>query len=149
VDRPKEGRSGGNANTDNVVRKALKNTQATARICGVSTKQVTNTSSGKAINPNQFNKFCEETFEQYTMDCRWCSLPPTLDRVLVHGEEIIEATPLAQGATSDEGSKAYPKFARKFLKHHTRRTSQKQTMLDIIDPNVVTQSCVANKKHSC
>ena len=37
VDRPKEGGSGGNTNTGNVVRKAFKNAQVTARICGVST----------------------------------------------------------------------------------------------------------------
>jgi hypothetical protein len=110
-------------------------------------------SSGKAINPNQFNKFCEQTLQQYMMDCGWYSLPPTLHRVLVHGKEIIEATPLALGATSEEGSEANAKFARKYLKHHTRKTSQKETMfdlfhrlLDISDPFVVTQSFIANKK---
>ena len=42
VDRPKEGGSGGNSNTGNVARKALKNAQTTARICGVSTILVSN-----------------------------------------------------------------------------------------------------------
>jgi hypothetical protein len=160
VDRPKEGGSGGNTNTGNVVRKAFKNAQATARICCVSTILVSNLdtiwrtlSSGKSINLNQFDIFCKETLAQYMSDCGWYSLPPTLHKVLVHGKEIIEATPITIGASSEEGSEANAKFARKFVKHHTRKTSQKETMfdlfhrlLDISDPCVVAQSYVANKK---
>ena len=160
VDRPKEGGSGGNTNTGNVVRKAFKSAQATARICGVSTILVSNLdtiwrtlSSGKSINPDQFDKFCKETLNQYMIDAGWYSLPPTLHRVLVHGRDIIEATPIAIGTTSEEGSEANAKFARKFLKHHTRKTSLKDTMfdlfhrlLDISDPFVVAQSFVKERQ---
>ena len=160
VDRPKEGGSGGNTNTGNLVRKAFKNAQTTARICGVSTILVSNLdtiwrtlTSGKSINPIQFEKFCQETLQQYMVDAAWYSLPPTLHRVLVHGKDIIKATPIAIGATSEEGSEANAKFARKFLKHHTRKSSHKDTMydlfhrlVDISDPFVVAQSFVANEK---
>jgi hypothetical protein len=160
VDCPKEGGSGGNTNTGNVVRKAFKNAQATAKICGVSTILVSNLdtiwrtlSSGKSINPDEFDKFCVETLQQYFKDAGWYSLPPTLHRTLVHGKDIIKATPIPVGLTSEEGSEANAKFARKFLKHHTRKTSHKDTMsdlfhrlLDISDPFVVAQSFVTNKK---
>ena len=160
MDRPKEGGSGGTTNTGNVVRKAFKNAETTARICGVSTILVSNLdtiwrtlSCGKSICSIQFGKFCEETLEQYMIDAGWYSLPPTLHRVLVHGEDIIKATPVAIGTTSEEGSEANAKFARKFLKHHTRKSSHKDTMfdlfhrlLDISDPFVVSQSFVANEK---
>ena len=160
VDRPKEGGSGGTTNTGNLVRKAFKNAETTARICGVSTILVSNLdtiwrtlTSGKSINLIQFDKFCKETLRHYMLDAGWYSLPPTLHRVLVHGKDIIEATPIAIGATSEEGSEANAKFARKFLKHHTRKSSHSNTMfdlfhrlLDISDPFVVAQSFVANEK---
>jgi putative intracellular protease/amidase len=160
VDRPKEGGSGGNTNTGNVVRKAFKNAQVTASICGVSTILVSNLdtiwrtlSCGKSINPDQFEKFCNETLQQYMVDCGWYSLPPTLHRTLVHGKDIINATPITIGATSKEGSEANAKFARKFLKHHSRKTSHKDTifdlfhrLIDISDPFVIGQSFASDEK---
>ena len=90
---------------------------------------------------------------QIMVDAGWYSIPPTLHRVLVHGKDIIKATPVAIGATSEEGSEANAKFARKFLKHHTRKSSHKDTMydlfhplVDISDPFVVAQSFFANEK---
>ena len=87
------------------------------------------------------------------IDAGWYSLPPTLHRVFVHGKDIIKATPVAIGLTSEEGSEANAKFARNFLQHHTRKTFHKDTMfdlyhrlLDISDPFVVAQSFVANKQ---
>ena len=144
------------------MRKAFKNAQITARICGVSTILVSNLdiiwrtlSSGKSINPIQFDKFCKETLQQYMVDAGWYSIPPTLHRVLVHGKDIIQATPIAIGTTSEEGSEANAKFARKFLKNHTRKSSHKDTMfdlfhrlLDISDPFVVAQSFVAKEKQT-
>ena len=160
VDRPKEGGSGGNTNTGNVARKAFKNSQTTARICGVSTILVSNLdiiwrtlSFSKPIIPFQFDKICEKTLQQYMIDAGWYALPPTLHRVLVHGKDIIKATPIAIGITSEEGSEANAKFARKFMQHHTRKTAHKDTMfdlfhrlLDISDPFVVAQSFASNKK---
>ena len=112
-------------------------------------------SNGKHINPIQFEKLCEKTLHQYMIDAGWYSLSPTLHRVLVHGRDIIEATPIAIGATSEEGSEANAKFARRFLQHHTRKTSHKDTMfdlfhrlMDISDPIVVAQSFVATEKQT-
>ena len=144
------------------MRKAFKNAQTTARICGVSTILVSNLdsiwrtlSSSYSINPDQFDKLCQKTLHQYMIDAGWYCLPPTLHRTLVHGKEIIKATPVAVGKTSEEGSEANAKFARKFLKHHTRKTSHTDTMsdlfhrlLDISDPCVVAQSFSAKKKPS-
>ena len=110
-------------------------------------------SCGKCINLAQFDKFCNETLQQYMVDADWYCLPPTLHKVLVHGKDIIEATPIAIGVTSEEGSEANAKFARKFLKHHTRKSSHKDTMfdlfhrlLDISDPFVVAQSFLTKEK---
>jgi hypothetical protein len=34
---------------------------------------------------------------------KWYDILPSLQRVLVHGKEIVEATPLPIGITSEEG----------------------------------------------
>ena len=75
VDRPKEGGSGGNTNTGNVARKAFKNAQTTARICGVSTILVSNLdiiwrslSSGTHVNPTEFDKICAEILQHHMID---------------------------------------------------------------------------------
>jgi hypothetical protein len=67
--------------------------------------------------------------------------------VLVHGKEIVEATPLPIGLTSEEGAESNTKFARRFHENHTRKTSQEDTMsdlfhrmMDISDPVVVAMS---------
>jgi hypothetical protein len=82
------------------------------------------------------------------MSCaQWYDIPPSLHRVLVHGKEIVEATPLPIGMTSEEGAVSNTKFARRFLENHTRKTSQEDTisdlfhrMMDISDPIVVAMS---------
>jgi hypothetical protein len=67
--------------------------------------------------------------------------------VLVHGKEIVEATPLPIGITSKEGAESNTKFARRFHENHTRKTSQEDTMSDLFhqmmdfsDPIVVAMS---------
>jgi hypothetical protein len=78
---------------------------------------------------------------------KWYDIPPSLHRVLVHGKEIVEATPLPIGMTSEEGAESNTKFARRFHENHTRKTSQEDTMsdlfhrmMDISDPIVVAMS---------
>ena len=157
MDRPT---SGGTTNTGNLVRKAFINAEVTARICGVSTVLVSNLdtirrafSSGHPIDSEELHKICQETLIQYKLDAGWYSLSPTLHRVLVHGKEIVQATPLAIGITSEEGSEANTKFARHFLKHHTRKTSNTNTIVDLFnrlmnisDPLVIAFSKETEKK---
>ncbi len=78
---------------------------------------------------------------------KWYNIPPTLHKVLVHGKEIVQATPMPVGWTSEEGSEANTKFARRFHTNHTRKTSQEDTMsdlfnrlIDISDPVIVSYS---------
>lgn len=157
VDRPT---SGGTTNTGNLVRKAFTNSEITARICGVSTVLVSNLdtirrafSSGCPIDPEELQKICQATLIQYNLDAGWYSLSPTLHRVLVHGKEIVQATPLPIGITSEEGSEANTKFARQYLKHHTRKTSNMNTivdlfnrLMDISDPLIISFSKEKAKK---
>ena len=79
--------------------------------------------------------------------CKWYDIPPSHHRVLVHGEDIIRATPLPIGQTSEEGSESNTKFARKYHVNHTRKSSQNDTMhdlfhrlMDVSDPIIVGMS---------
>jgi putative intracellular protease/amidase len=153
VDRRRDG-GFGNTNTGNVVRKAFANAEKTAAICGVPTMLVSNLdvirralASSQPINPEKFGDLCEKTLEQYMSCAKWYDIPPSLHRVLVHGKEIVEATPLPIGITSEEGAESNTKFARRFHENHTRKTSQEDTMsdlyhrmMDISDPIVVAMS---------
>jgi hypothetical protein len=150
VDQRREG-GFGTTNTGNVVRKAFENAEKTAKICGVSTMLVSNLdvirrtlASEFAINPEKFGNFCRETLELYLNDAGWYDIPPTLHRILVHGEEIIRMMPVPIGWTSEEGSEANTKFARRFFQNHSRKTSHKDAMsdlfhrlMDISDPLIV------------
>ena len=78
---------------------------------------------------------------------KWHKIPPTLHKVLVHGKEIIKATPMPVGWTNEEGSESNTKFTRRFHTSHTRKTSQEDTMsdlfnrlMDICDPIAVSYS---------
>ena len=137
VDQRREG-GFGNTNTGNVARKAFENPVITAQICGVSPLLVSKLETihralamDKDINTVEFEIFCEETLKVYFADAGWYNIPPTLHKVLVHGREIIEATPLAIGITSEEGSESNIKFTRQFYKHHTRKSSHSNTMFDL------------------
>ena len=103
----------------------------------------------KDINTNEFDALCEKTLEIYFSDAGWYNIPPTLHKVLVHGREIIEATPVAIGITSEEGSESNIKFARRFYKHHTRKNCQGNTMydlfhrlMDVSDPIILSKQCI-------
>jgi hypothetical protein len=153
VDRRRDG-GFGNTNTGNVARKAFANAEKTAAICGVPTMLVSNLdiiwrtlASSQPINSEKFGELCEKTLEQYMSCAQWYDIPPSLHRVLVHGKEIVEATPLPIGITSEEGAESNTKFARRFHENHTRKTSQEDTMsdlfhrmMDISDPIVMAMS---------
>ena len=153
VDQRREG-GFGTTNTGNVVRKAFANAEKTAAICGVSTMLVSNLdvirrtlASGQDIHPEKFEAFCDETLNEYMSTVNWYNIPPTLHKVLVHGKDIVEATPMPVGWTSEEGSESNTKFAQKFHTNHTRKTSQEDTMsdlfnrlMDISDPVIVSHS---------
>ena len=130
----------GNTNTGNVARKAFANADKFARICGVSTHLVSNLdvisrtlASGLSIDADKFGDFCDETLAEYMDSCGWYNIPPTLHKILVHGKDIIKATPLPIGRTSEEGSESNTKFCRKYYKHHTRKVSSGEALEDLFN----------------
>ena len=138
VDKRREG-GFGNTNTGNVCRKAFENPVKTAKICGVSPMLVSNLdiirrtlASTSTINIGAFESYCQETLQLYMSEVGWYNIPPTLHRVLVHGGEIIRATPINIGSTSEESAEGNTKFARRFYKHHTRKNSHGNALADLL-----------------
>ena len=146
----------GNTNTGNVARKAFENAVITAQICGVSPMLVSNLETihralamDKDINTGAFETFCKETLDIYFDDAGWYNIPPTLHKILVHGRDIIDSTPIAIGITSEEGSESNIKFARQFYQHHTRKNCHNNTMydlfhrlMDVSDPVILSKQCI-------
>jgi hypothetical protein len=162
VDKARPG-SFGSTNTGNVARRAFANPVTTAAICGISPVLVSNLAtiwrtlaSGLEINSEAFGKFCRQTIDIYhdeKLGAPWYPMPPSLHRVLFHGQEIIENCPVPFGWTSEEGSEANNKFSRQFATNHARKTSSSDALsdlfhrlVDISDP-VLVSSSVKEKKH--
>jgi len=154
--------SPGNTLTGNVARKAFAHPIKFAQIIGVSPMLVSNffviwqtLASKHLIRVEHFERLCAETLELYMSEVGWFNLPPTLHKILVHGREIIEASPVPIGLTSEESSESNNKFIRKYLLHHTRKTSQLDTMTDLVhrllavsDPLLIAKSFKGKKDKS-
>ena len=69
--------------------------------------------------------FVHETLNEYMLTVNWYNIPPTLNKVLAHGKDIAEATPMPVSWTSEEGSESNTKFNR---------------LMDISDPVIVSHS---------
>ena len=69
--------------------------------------------------------FVHETLHEYMLTVNWYNIPPTLNKVLAHGKDIAEATPMPVSWTSEEGSESNTKFNR---------------LMDISHPVIVSHS---------
>ena len=140
VDQRRDG-GAGNTTDGNVVRKAFANHSVTALILGISGDLVENLgliwstlASGYAIDPEKFGKLCHETHEMYLDDkngTSWHNITPTLHKVLVHGQELVEHCPLPIGLTNEEAGEGNNKILRHVRLHHTRKTSWLDGMSDL------------------
>ena len=94
VDKPKSGGSG-NTNDGNSARRFFKNPSVSAKITGVDEELIDRfavilqtINSGFPINPTKFGKYCEITADLYMKLYPWYILPPSVHKILIHGEEI-------------------------------------------------------------
>ena len=65
--------------------------------------------SGYAIDGEKFGQFCKETHDLYfdeTEEANWYNISPTLHKVLVHGQYLVEKCPIQIGLTNEEASEA-------------------------------------------
>ena len=90
-------------------------------------------SSDRDIKADSFNQYALETAKLFIQKYPWFYLPASVHKVLIHGSQIIKSALLPIGQLSEEGQEARNKDIKKYREHHTRKSSRKNTMTDLIN----------------
>lgn len=130
----------GTTNDGNTARTALsdKNRQTFAEILGVDMWLVEDLhtilvalSSGLAIDCVRFDELCKSVATKYVQRYKWFYMTVTLHKILMHGRQVIESSPLPIGMLSEQAGESRNKFWRYDREHHTRKLDRKTTILDL------------------
>lgn len=123
----------GTTNDGNTARTAFsdKNRQTFAEILGIELWLVEDfhtilvlLSSGLPIDANKFRIFCVSVAEKYVDQYNWYHMSVTMHKILMHGWQIIGASPLPIGMLSEQAGESRNKFWRYDREHHTRKISR-------------------------
>ncbi|PSN38917.1 hypothetical protein C0J52_11862 [Blattella germanica] len=87
-------------------------------------------SSDRDIKADSFNQYALETAKLFIQKFY---LPASVHKVLIHGSQIIKSALLPIGQLSEEAQEARNKDIKKYREHHTRKSSRKNTMTDLIN----------------
>jgi hypothetical protein len=136
VDVPKQGY--GNTNDGNSARRFFENPALVSEITGVDENLIYRLSIllkvislGLEIDSTKFGKYCQETAELYRKLYEWYPMPPTIHKLLDHGEIIVSTAILPLGLLSEEAQEARNKDCRYFREHNTRKCSRLATNEDL------------------
>jgi len=135
---PKQNGSG-NSNDGNTARRPFANTKLLASITNFS-EDLLNTfhailiaiSSNYYINSEKFRSFCETTFSLYMRSYPWYPMSPRIHKILVHGCQINNSSPIPLGCLGENASEARNKVYKKDRLSHSRKNSRLNTMTDIL-----------------
>lgn len=129
----------GNTNNGNTARRFFQKPQLASKITGVNEELILrlniilrSISCGSEINIPAFKKYTSETANLFVKEYHWFYMPSSLHKILMHGGDIISISPLPIGEMSEEALEARNKDFRNFREHHTRKTSRKNTMEDLV-----------------
>lgn len=137
VDIPKPG--AGTTNNGNTARSFFLQPKLAALLTGVNEELVSRfgiilrtMASGYKVNTDEFRIYCMQTAEIYVDRYPWFYMPSSVHKILIHGADIISNVSLPIGMMSEEALEARNKDLRNFRQHHTRKTSRKNTMEDLM-----------------
>ena len=149
VDSTKQGF--GSTNDGNTARKVFRAFDRTAVILEVDEEiirglfiicQVIN--SKRKINTFKFKDFCDRFFDRYVSLYPWYPIPPSLHKIIVHGDKIIESFAVPIGQLSEEASEARNKHFKEFRRDHSRKFSRVDTNIDIMNWLLLTSDPFIN-----
>ena len=147
VDEPKQG--AGNTNDGNTARRAFKEEQIFAEICGLDESLVHRLhivmiaiSCKRPLDSKKFGAFCRETAELLITLYPWFRMPVSVHILLIHGEEILSSSCLPIGMMSEEAQEARNKDNKAFRMKHSRV----HTMSDVFHHLMVTGDIVISSK---
>jgi hypothetical protein len=162
LDEPRS--TGGTSTTGSACRKLLQNPQLFADCLGLSRALVVRLAKilkvincKLDINTEYFGKFALDTYRLFTESYNWFYMPQTLHKILAHGAEIIQASPLSPAFMSEEGPESKNRFFRNYREFHARKISKIANNKDVFgrlllisDPifaNNISQNSTYRKKH--
>jgi hypothetical protein len=137
VDFPLPG-GAGNTNTGNTSRRAFQDPSKLAAILNLDKIMVSNMkdilvaiSTTQHIDPVAFGKLCRETLNIWIEKYKFYTMPVTLHKVLVHGQDIMSHSLVPLGFLSEEASENCNKLYKNYRQFHARKTSQEDNLSDI------------------
>lgn len=87
-------------------------------------------SSGSEINYEQFDKYAKETAELYVQLYDWYRMPPSINKIQMHGSLVIQYALVPIGQLSEEAQEARNKDYIRYREHHARQASRINTNTD-------------------
>ena len=151
VDEPKQG--SGNTNDGNTARRAFKDEEIFAEICGLDKSLVHRIhmvliaiSCKLPLDPEKFGIFCRNTAELLIKLYPWFRMPVSVHILLMHGATVLASSLLPIGMMSEEAQEARNKDNKSFRLKHARKTSRKDTMSDVFHRLMVTGDIVISSR---
>ena len=89
--------------------------------------------SGYKINVNKFLEFALDTAKELIKLYPWYYLPPSIHKILVHAQDVINYALLPIGELSEEAAESKNKDIKMFRRQHTRKMSRVATNTDLIN----------------
>ena len=156
VDQPKVGH--GNTNDGNTARRAFENPELFSDITGVNLDVIKDLKtvliavcSGYHLHNENFQAFCDKTLELIVRHYDWYVIPPTVHKLLMHGNEIAANLELPIGQYSEEAQETQHKELRYARLFHTCKISRLNVMKNLYHFMLIrTDPAISNisfKKH--
>lgn len=103
-----------------------------------SSSSSSSTSSNSNIDAEKFGAYAQETAELAVSLYPWYSIPSTVHKILIHGEQIIKSAVLPIDALSEEAQECRNKDYKNFRINYSRKRSRKATNEDILHMMLIT-----------
>lgn len=95
-------------------------------------------SSGHKIDGEKFNNYATETAKMYVGLYHWYPMCPTMHKILIHGQLVIEKALLPIGQLSEEAAEARNKHFRQYRQNYARKFSREACNRDVINRLLLT-----------
>ena len=125
----------GSTNDGNTARKFFENYEIISQITGIEKELIKrlyiilqSISSSKPFDISKFRTYTFETAQLYVNKYCWFYMPVSMQKILIHGAEIIKYFHIPIGCLSEEPLEANNEKFKANRLSHTRKTSRKKRM---------------------
>ena len=143
VDVPRQG--SGTSNDGNTARRFFRNWKTVAEITEVNEELIYKffiilqvLSCGSSVDPSKFQSFSLETAKIFIREYGWYFMPSSVHKILIHGNDVLNATILPIGQMSEEAQESRNKDFKRFRQFNTRKSSRFSTNEDIMHNLLIT-----------